>query len=743
MATIQSLFLRPPKRRQPLPDDGRPQETRRVSRTKTNRSANRIWYEMKKKKNVRSMPKTCRLEDRTSSDGSRTIDLHQGAGRSQTTWFVSSNRTGFVQKPIDPVVTQGTEAVKGIFLNMSIIQNTNLKLDSQVFKKMHNVRFLKFYRWENYSLVRLPRGLKYLPDELRYLHWVGYPSKVLPSNLSLENLIELNLSHSKVERLWEGKKHAPKLKRLILSCSQCLTRIPDLSDSPCLEVINLKDCRRLLDISLSIQGLKNLRYLFLEGCKSVRGFARNVHFESLITLDLSFCSNLMKFPQISGNIKELNLRRTGIKEVPSAIENLTGVSVLDLSDCENLKIISANICKLDSLEDINLSGTVIRELSMSSVLGMKKLKRFQLSECRGLKIPSLSGSLCSLRELLLNNCHLMEIPEDIGSLSSLEILELGGNDFRSLPKSMKQLSMLRELCVNNCNKLQSLTEFPPNLEYLEAMNCEQLQTSPDASEFAQVVAERCMNGVPLLKCTFINSPKLNQKALSNILAESLQIIQHRATAEKQYKEGIELGMCYPGSEMPDWFHNQMHNWYNRKFLGLALCAVIAFKGYDCEDSYLMPLLYKCHIKTNQATPFELDGFFILRTYKGYNDRRFINSDHVVLGYRDCSHLELLKDGFTDCTVVFGPPCFGETYEVKHCGVYPIFAESYVTQPCIALDKPSATNQDLREAMNEEYHVTRRLGDEASTSGTKNDLIVISSDDEEMKPHPKRICTKLN
>ncbi|KAK0578253.1 hypothetical protein LWI29_007518 [Acer saccharum] len=733
MAAIQSLFLRPPKRRQPLPDDGRPQETRRVSRTKTNRSANRIWYE-KKKKNVQSMHKTRRLDDRTLSDGSRTIDLHQGAGRSQTTWFVSSNRTGFVRKPIDPVVSQGTEAVKGIFLNMSIIQNTNLKLDSQVFKKMHNVRFLKFYRWKNYSPVRLPRGLKYLPDELRYLHWVGYPSKVLPSNLSLENLIELNLSHSKVERLWEGKKHAPKLKRLILSYSERLTMIPDLSESPCLEVINLKNCESLLDISLSIQGLKNLRYLYLEGCKSLRGFARNVHFESLITLDLSFCSNLMKFPQVSGIIKELNLRWTGIKEVPSAIENLTGVSVLDLSDCKKLKIISANICKLDSLEDINLSGTVIRELSMSSVLGMKKLKKFQLSECRGLKIPSLSGSLCSLRELLLNNCHLMEIPEDIGCLSSLERLELDGNDFGSLPKSMKQLSMLRELYVNDCNKLQSLTEFPPNLAFLEAMNCEQLQTSPDASEFAQVVAERCMNRVPLLNCLFMNSPKLNQKALSNILAESLQIIQHRATAEK-YKKGIHLAMFYPGSEMPDWFLNQMetplHNWYNRKFLGLALCAVIAFKGYDCVDNYLMPLHYKCHIKTNHGIPFELDGFLILRTYRGYKERRFINSDHVILWYRDCSQFELLKDGFTDCTVVFRPPYIGQKYQVKNHGVYPIFVESYVTQPCNALDKPSATNQDLREAMNEEYHVTRRLGDEASTSGTKNDLIVISSDDEEM------------
>ncbi|KAK2642940.1 hypothetical protein Ddye_024703 [Dipteronia dyeriana] len=621
---------------------------------------------------------------------------------------------------------KGTEAFKGIFLNMSIIKD--MHLSSRAFKKMYNVRFLKFYQWNQYSRVHLSRGLKYLPDELRYLHWVGYPSRVVPSNLSLENL------------------HASKLKRLILSNSKRLTRIPDLSDSPCLEVVNLKYCVRLLDISLSIQGLKNLRYLYLEGCKSPRGFARNVHFESLVTLDLSFCTNLMKFPQISGNIKELYLRWTGIKEVPSAIENLTGVFVLDLSDCERLIYISANICKPESLEDINLSGTAVREVSMSSLTGLKKLKRLQLSECRSLTIPSLSGSLCSLRELLLNNCHLVEIPEDIGCLSSLERLELGGNDFRSLPKSMKQLPKLRKLHVNDCNMLRSLMELPSSLEYLEAINCKKLRTSPDASEFAQVVAERCMNGVPYLNCIFINSPKLNQKALSNILAESLQIIQHRATAEK-HKKGIDLGMCYPGSEMPDWFHNQMeiplHNWYNRKFLGLALRAVIAFKEYVSNDNYYMTVPYKCLIKTNHATPFGLEGFLILRGHREYKERRFINSDHVVLRYHDCSQSELLKDGFTDCTVVFGTPDFGQKYQVKHCGVYPIFAEPYVTRPCIALDKPSAINQDVREAMNEEYHITRRLGNKASTSGTKNDLIVISSDEEEMEPHPKRIRTKLN
>lgn len=54
--------------------------------------------------------------------------------------------------------------------------------------------------------LHLPQGLQYLSDELRYLHWHGYPLKMLPSNFTPENLIELNLLYSRIERLWKGKK---------------------------------------------------------------------------------------------------------------------------------------------------------------------------------------------------------------------------------------------------------------------------------------------------------------------------------------------------------------------------------------------------------------------------------------------------------------------------------------------------------------------------------------------------------
>ncbi|KAL5776193.1 hypothetical protein ACOSP7_009119 [Xanthoceras sorbifolium] len=164
------------------------------------------------------------------------------------------------------------------------------------------------------------------------------------------------------------------------------------------------------------------------------------------------------------------------------------------------------------------------------------------------------------------------------------------------------------------------------------MNCKQLQSSPDSPEFAELVAERCINGVPYFNWIFLNSPKLNQRALSNILAESLLIIQRRATVAK-CKKGTDLGMCYPGSEMPEWFRNQVelppHSWYNREFLGFALCAVVSFNRGRFDDNCFMTVSYKCHFETNHGKPVELDGSLIIRGYQEDRKTQYIYSDHVL------------------------------------------------------------------------------------------------------------------
>lgn len=412
-------------------------------------------------------------------------------------------------------------------------------------------------------------------------------------------------------------QNIPRLKRLILGHSQQLTSIPDLSGSPDLEVLDLVDCKNLLDISSSIQHLDKLNYLRLEGCRNLRSFSNDVHFKSLKNFDLSSCFNLTKFPQLSGNIEILSFKGSKIEEVPSSIENLTNLLVFELTDCSRLTRISTNICRVKSLrflilkncsnlenfpeiletmeclESLDLSGTAIKELpfSIENLTGLSKLLlracknlerlpnsigkiasllEFDLTDClklenspvqmenlsAGRSVESsllssstpmmsvidclafrpLSGLSSSLKDLCLNNCNLTEISEDIGCISSLKTLELCGNDFQTLPTSIKQLTKLEVLFLNHCNLLRSVTVLPLNLLVFEAMNCRELQSLPETSQFIELITSERINKrasrLTRLDFVFTNSPKLDEKTFGNVFLKSVERIRHMAASGK-------------------------------------------------------------------------------------------------------------------------------------------------------------------------------------------------------------------
>ena len=54
--------------------------------------------------------------------------------------------------------------------------------------------------------VHLLHGPKEIPNGLRFLDWIEYPSKSLPLSFQPDKLVELHMCHSKIERLWKGIK---------------------------------------------------------------------------------------------------------------------------------------------------------------------------------------------------------------------------------------------------------------------------------------------------------------------------------------------------------------------------------------------------------------------------------------------------------------------------------------------------------------------------------------------------------
>ncbi|KAK0589619.1 hypothetical protein LWI29_016396 [Acer saccharum] len=223
---------------------------------------------------------------------------------------------------------EGTDALQGISLTWI---KMDVHLSSRVFEKMCNLKTLNIksylYRFGNprdFGNVHLPDGLDYLPDELRYLHWHWYPLEELPSCFNPVNLVELDLAHSNIKQLWDGRKCLPKLKQLNLSYCKHLIRIPDLSDIPSAEHIRLEDCISLLEIHSSTQCPKNLE---LMDCKNLK------------SLDLTGCISLTKFPQISGRyLNELFLGGCkNLEMLPSIIYNLRYLNRLYLDGCSKLE----------------------------------------------------------------------------------------------------------------------------------------------------------------------------------------------------------------------------------------------------------------------------------------------------------------------------------------------------------------------------------------------------------------------
>ncbi|KAH9782321.1 ADP-ribosyl cyclase/cyclic ADP-ribose hydrolase [Citrus sinensis] len=277
-----------------------------------------------------------------------------------------------LQRILHPSILEGTEKIEGICLDVSKVKE--IHLNPNTFSKMRKLRFLKFYsssfNGENKCKVSHLQDLGFA--EVKYLHWHGYPLKSLPSNLSAEKLVFLEVPNSDIEQLWNGVKHYSKLNQLIHAA-----------------------CKKLIAKTLNptlIPHLNKLVILNLRGSKSLKSLPAGIfNLEFLTELDLSGCSKLKRLPEISsGNIGQFFLSGTAIEELPSSFELLLRLWLLDLSDCKRLKSLPSSLRKLKSLELLSLRG------------------------CSNLqRLPEWLGQLSSPLKVNLMKTNIERIPESI------------------------------------------------------------------------------------------------------------------------------------------------------------------------------------------------------------------------------------------------------------------------------------------------------------------------------------------
>ncbi|KAJ4705482.1 NBS-like putative resistance protein [Melia azedarach] len=603
----------------------------------------------------------------------------------------------------------GTEVIEGIMLNHPKEEEHSIAY-ADAFSKMINLRLLKIRN------VQLPYGLEYLSNELRLLEWHGYPLESLPSNLLLEKTVELNMCYSSMKQMFNVVKPLNNLKFMRFSHCKNLVRTPDFTGVPYLEELILEGCIRLCEIHPSLLLHKKIILLNLKDCTNLTTLPSKIAMESLRELILSGCSKLRIFPEIVGSmecLRRLLLDGTAVKELPLSVELLSGLVLLNLKDCKNLESLPSdiinglkclktlnlsgcsklenvpeNLREVESLEELDISGTAVRQLGSSSFLP-KNLKALSVRGCRRPQksaswflhfpinliprrssnlmapvLPSLLG-LPFLKELDLSDCNIGEgeIPIGLCNLFSLEKLILSKNNFVSLPGTINLLSKLEYLKLEDCKRLVSLPELLPNKCRIRVDGCAALKSCKP--ERAEISAVKCMKLVT------------NNNWLFSVLKGFFEV-----------ESPTRLRFVVPGSKIPEWFKYKNegssitiikppNSYYNKnKLVGYVICSVFHVHKHPPVKARA-DLLNKTHglfcgMKLDKINTCCNGMIGVFKEEPGQ-----AVSDHLYVVYLSNGFLRRCRWNFESNHVelYFEPLDFLSTgLEVKRCGVHPVYVD---------------------------------------------------------------------
>ncbi|XP_071685556.1 disease resistance protein RPS4B-like isoform X2 [Rutidosis leptorrhynchoides] len=409
--------------------------------------------------------------------------------------------------------------------------------DPKCFSKMLKLRFLRI------SNIRFSQGLNYLSNDLRILE-------------------------CQLETLWEKDLDLPNLTSINLSFSTNLIKIPDLTSTPKLLILNLEGCTNVKELHDSVLVQKRLQYLNLKGCELLQNLGGCImEMDSLETLILSGCSNLDYIPEFGLNMKHLEhlyVNGTNIKKLPESLGKMCNLRKIDVSET--------------SIEEIPSSTHQLKKLRFLHVH-----RCMLLSPCRGFLYTNLD-TVSYIREIDLSYCNLSAVPEGIGLLYRLVRLDLSGNDFVLLPASISLLSNLKMLYLNNCKRLQSL----PKLSIVNEESLYGLQIrfnyyiSGEVVDFSRFNASSD-NGSPTVSC--FNCPRLAENESGSYLVDRILNSYLQLRTNYWITPAAVFEIVGAGSKIPSSFKlitSAVNVILEGPWIGVAICAVIAVHQIDAS-----------------------------------------------------------------------------------------------------------------------------------------------------------------
>ena len=155
---------------------------------------------------------------------------------------------------------------------------------------------------------------------------------------------------------------------------------------------------------------------------------------------------------------------------------------LDLSCCENLvKLPKLRVPNLEYL-DLSCCEKLVEIDECFGSLG--KLKGWYLVDCKKLQILPSQLRLKSLQSFYLSGCSRLEkLPNFHPEMECLKTLYLGGSGIREVPSSIKHLTKLDELSLDNCKNLWELPDSIYKLQQLRKLRTPTAKLRPTCNSF--------------------------------------------------------------------------------------------------------------------------------------------------------------------------------------------------------------------------------------------------------------------
>jgi Leucine-rich repeat (LRR) protein len=298
--------------------------------------------------------------------------------------------------------------------------------------------------------------------------------------------------------------------------SECenLERLPNsFGNLVRLVYLNLKHCKNLTISNETLGNISSLQYIDLSYCKKIEVLPPQVAHQRSLEILILEGTNLKELPSAIGDLSRLAVLQLGsplLDTLLPRLGDLRNLKELRLEDCEELKCLPASVGLLSQLTTFKVRDCPLSELSLKRVIGEREtlsnldssiercLPRLQFLSMFNTEISKVSfaKAVCSnFQHFIIDHCNaLVEVEILPNTLIKLELISCS-----NLKKigGLCGLSKLEEL--NICAKLKSIRGLArvTNLRLLDVMYCLDLEALPKV--------EHCIS---LERLTVFECPKL-------------------------------------------------------------------------------------------------------------------------------------------------------------------------------------------------------------------------------------------